>query len=132
MVSNIQRKMAAEAGVAEQRVDLDTSLAVERLLARAGVDLAAAPASTLLMTASPFSDLLEKKLAKRRRDVEEDEEFDDEEEDDLDDEEDEEFDDEEDEEDEDEDFDEEEFEEEFEEEDLDEDDDIFYDEDEEE
>lgn len=81
---------------------------------------------------SIFSDLQSSLLAKRGRDVEEEDESDDEE-DELDDEDDEEdeLDDEEDE-DEDEEEDDEDFEEEFDDDDLDDDDDIFYDDDEDE
>lgn len=104
-----------------------SSAALERILAAAGIHAQ----SPVLMSASlGFSDLhgpstLE--MAKRKKDVEDEEESD-EEEDELDEDEDDEFDDdEEDEEEEDEDF-----EEEFEDDELDDDDDIFYDDDEDE
>ena len=106
--------------------------AVDRILARAGVDCRLLPAGEepegLILVDETHIQIADLVLAKRKKDVEEEEELDDEEEDD------EEDDLEDEEEDEDEDFDDEEdedeFEEEFEDDELDDDDDdIFYDDD---
>ena len=105
--------------------------ALERLLRAAGLTVETQRVGEISTLAVPaeFSDLAKQILAKKRREVEDEEELDDED-DDLDDDEDDDLDDE----DEEDDFDDddEEFEEEFDDDELDEDDDIFYDEDEDE
>jgi hypothetical protein len=111
------------------QVDLDRAAAVARLLSAAGIECRLVPDADgcVVLVEERDSDLADLLLAKRKKDLEEEEESDDEEEDEEDD------DHEEDEEDEDEDFDDEdedEFEEEFDDDELDDDDDdIFYDDD---
>jgi len=106
-------------------VDERTAEAVERVLRAAGLPGEGDLGSGLRAAPAEFSDLLRSTVAKKRKDVEDEEELDDEEEEEEDELEEDEDDDEED-------FDEddEEFEEEFDDDELDEDDDdIFYDDD---
>lgn len=131
-----QTFVTPELALAEpQRDDCSASAmagALERILVAAGLDALILPVEDASTSSTAmFSDQEGPMLAKRRKDVEDDDEMDDEEEEDEEEDE-EDLDEEEDEEDDEEDFDEddEEFEEEFEDDELDDDDDdIFYDDD---